>query len=447
MPSFFPCPNAQCSYQFDADQLPAAAMVTCPLCHNRFPYRAGRPISTDEPRPAGPRMVKLRNVPQGGGVLTTVLWVGGFLIVLAGVLAAITLRGLNTSSDSSAKEALDEKFNLKVEPFPTGWANDPNPPASVDRNILLRKRSNPDGWVAVAARDWGDRQPRAGELDEYFRGRLRIAFRTLETEPVEGQTWAGQPATAVRFTGNLDDFQVRGEAFAMAHKGIGYVFVAWAAEPNWAALRDELVGLKEKVRPAGFRDAWSEKRASALVYEGNGFQIEDVDGAWLLRKPAEDGKRPKHPDDVLDDVKAIDPAAVMALIARYQIRERGDALRLSPVAHALVVELAPKGDPLETAKAHAMERVKRDFADGPPEGLALEPLTKSPSGVALPTSGPAIGRFRLKNPKATGDEELWVISALVVGDKVIAVEANVLAKNASYVEEWMINLAGSLKAK
>jgi len=43
MANFFPCPNPACTYQFDADQLPAAAMVTCPICRTRFPYRAAAP--------------------------------------------------------------------------------------------------------------------------------------------------------------------------------------------------------------------------------------------------------------------------------------------------------------------------------------------------------------------------------------------------------------------
>jgi hypothetical protein len=34
-----------------------------------------------------------------------------------------------------------------------------------------------------------------------------------------------------------------------------------------------------------------------------------------------------------------------------------------------------------------------------------------------------------------------------VGDKVVAVEAHVPERHASYVEEWMVHLAGSLKAK
>ena len=94
MPNYFPCPNNQCNYQFDADILPPAAMVTCPLCRTRFPYRANRtaPPAT-APAPASPpaselrppplKLVNIREMPKDGGVLTTVLWVGGFCVVLA----------------------------------------------------------------------------------------------------------------------------------------------------------------------------------------------------------------------------------------------------------------------------------------------------------------------------------------------------------------------------
>ena len=61
MPTYFPCPNAQCSYQFDADILPPAAMVTCPLCRTRFPYRANRPV----PTAAGPAGETVEDRPSG----------------------------------------------------------------------------------------------------------------------------------------------------------------------------------------------------------------------------------------------------------------------------------------------------------------------------------------------------------------------------------------------
>jgi hypothetical protein len=453
MPTYFPCPNNQCSYQFDADILPPAAIVTCPLCRTRFPYRANRPVPTPAERPApaydlrppGPRVIRLRDVPRGGGLVVTLLWVGGFVIVLSAVLAAIFLRGQRSYRPDAVATRTDQTFNLSVDPFPADWGKDPNPRPAVDANVLVRQRSDPDGWVAVASKDWADRQPRAGEVEELMRSRLR-PFRTLEIEPVDGETWAGHPARAVRFSGTLDDLQVRGEAYAFSYQGVGYVFYAWAAEANWDRLRDEAVSLREKVRPAGFRDQWAEKRANVRVYEGDGYQVEDPDGVWVQAKPAEKGRQPKRTDYVIDDVKAIDSAATMAFQARYQIRDHGDALRQSPEAMALVVELERKENPLEAATAHIIERTKRAYAGEPPD-FTLEVMAKSPSGIPLPAGGPAIGRFRLKDPTATGDEQMWIISAITVGEKVVAVEAHVPERYASYVEEWMIHLAGSLKGK
>ena len=178
MPSYFPCPNAQCSYQFDADILPPAAMVTCPLCRTRFPYRANRPVPAAagpagepaEERPAGPRVVSLRDVPKSN-VWTTVIAVGAFCLVLIVVLVGLNMRG--RPNVSATTEATDERLNLKVQPFPAGWEEDAAVRKPMDANVLGRKRSNPDGFVAVVAKDWVDVQPRAGELEELMRSRLR----------------------------------------------------------------------------------------------------------------------------------------------------------------------------------------------------------------------------------------------------------------------------------
>src|SRR5687768_12879712 len=139
MPTYFPCPNAQCTYQLDADILPPAALVTCPLCRTRFPYRPNRPVHAQtapaapphDPGTEGPRVVQLRDVPRGRGILTTVLMVGGFVLVLTAVLAAIVLRGQPTGSPDTDAAKTVATFNLAVEPFPAGWANDPNPPGGV----------------------------------------------------------------------------------------------------------------------------------------------------------------------------------------------------------------------------------------------------------------------------------------------------------------------------
>ena len=449
MPNHFPCPNTQCNYQFDADILPAAAMVTCPLCRTKFPYRANRPVPVSNapadapPSPPGQRLVSLRETPQSS-VLPTILWVGGFCIVLALLVVGLTMRGRTLIDPSS--DATDSKFNIKVEPFPNPWETSADAQRPVNGNILGRKRTGPDAWVAVAAQDWVDRQPRQGEIDELMRGRLKGAFSTLEIEPVDGEKWAGHEALAVRFTGNLDDVQVRGEAYAISYKGIGYVFFAWAPEASWQDVRVEASGLREKIKPASYRDSWVEKRANSVTHDGGSFEVVDSDGAWVRAKPEDEWRKEDKVKYAIDDVKDIDPAAVMAFLARYRIREQGDSLRHAAEAKALVVELPGGGDPLEAAKAHVVERIKRDFAGNPP-AISLEAMNRSPSGISLPTGGPAIGRFLFKNPVDRQEKVMYIISAISVGGKTIAVEAHCQEKDGSYVEEWMVHLAGSLKAK
>jgi len=449
MPNTFPCPNAQCTYQFDADILPAAAMVTCPLCRTRFPYRANRPSPAapepvTDPRQIGQRLVHLRNVPRTSGILTTLLWVGGFTIVLAGVVAAVLLRG-GHSSDTSP-DVTSDRYNLRVEPFPPGWQDDRGVRRPVDANILGRKRGNPDGWVAVAARDWGERQPRTRELSEFLQAPLRTSLGTPFFQPIDGEKWAGQPALAFQFAGNLDDTQIRGEAYAISYKGIGYTFYAWTADADWEGQREELVALRDRVHLGGSRGKWVEQRSNVTVLtpdEAAGYQVEDPDGVWLRGNPDAKDKA----EYTADEVREFDPAATMALTARYQPREPGDAMRKHIDVFALVVELPKAGEPLEVAQTHVIERIKREYADKAPPDLKLEPLAKSPAGVALPTGGPAIARYRFQDPLDRENREMWIVSAIAIGDKTVAVEARVREKYASYVEEWMVHLAGSLKAK
>ena len=124
---------------------------------------------------------------------------------------------------------------------------------------------------------------------------------------------------------------------------------------------------------------------------------------------------------MVDNPKDDDPAAVMALMAAYQPKAGGDTRRKPAEAFALVVELSTGGNPLEVAKEHVTARIQKDFA-GTTVDVKLEPLATSSAGVALPTGGPAIGRFRFRSPLDKDDRSLWIISAVSVGGKVVAIE-------------------------
>jgi hypothetical protein len=149
---------------------------------------------------------------------------------------------------------------------------------------------------------------------------------------------------------------------------------------------------------------------------------------------------------VVDDVKEIDPAATMVFRARYQRKEGGDSLRRPAESLAEVVELPGGGDPLEAAKAHVVERIKKDFAGSVPD-IKLEAMSRSPSSTPLPMGGPAIGRFLFKNPLDRDNRVVYVISAISIGGKIVAVEARAPEVDASFVDEWMVHLAGSLKPR
>jgi hypothetical protein len=386
-------------------------------------------------------------MPKQGSIWTTILWVAGFSAVLAAVVIMLTMHGRPQGGPPA--EANDAKFNISVEPFPTDWDSNSDAQKPVNANILGRKRTNPDAWIAVVAQIWEDREPRTGEVDELMRTHIKgreSSFSNVDLEPIEGETWANQPAIALRFSGTLDDAQIRGEAYAISFKGIAYVFIAWAPEANWQGVRSEAVGLRVKVRPSNYRDKWVEKRANTVTHDGGSYQVEDTDGAWVRAKPADEWSPKDKLKYPIDDVKEIDPAATMAFLAQYRIKEGGDSKRHGAEAKALVVELPGGGDPLEAAKSHVIQFIKKDYAGTAPD-IKLESMTKSPAGIHLPSGGPAIGRFLFNDPFDRQNRVMWVISAISAGGKTIAVETHTLEKNASYVEEWMVHLAGSVKAK
>ena len=395
------------------------------------------------------RVVNIRDMPKGGSVLTTILWVGGFCVVLAILLVGLMMKGREPNFVPT--QASDEKFNIKVDPFPNDWKDEPNAAKPVDANIFAKKRLSPEGYVSVLAQHWVDREPRKGELDSLMRGRMvrEDGFKNRTFEDVEGEKWSGQPALAVRFTAELNDTAVRGEAYAISYKGIGYVFYAWAPETDWGSLRGEVASLRDRVQLGEYREKWVEKHANTEVFtvDGAGYQVEDIDGVWVRAKPADQWNPKDKLKYQLDDVKDLDPNATMAFIAQYRIRERGDSQRKPAESEALVVELPSRGDPLDAAKAHVIDRIQRGFVGTKVPDIKLELMTKSPASIPLPTGGPAIARFMFRNPLDKDDRSMHVISAVSLGGKTIAVETKCLESDASYVEEWMVHLAGSLKAK
>ena len=104
-----------------------------------------------------------------------------------------------------------------------------------------------------------------------------------------------------------------------------------------------------------------------LAFTDNRNMLEDVDATWVRAKPEDEWRKEDKVKYPVENVKEIDPAATMAFLAQYRIRDQGDSKRKPAEAKALVVALPGGGDPLEAAKSHVIERIKKDFAGAPPE--------------------------------------------------------------------------------
>ena len=454
MPNTFPCPNVQCTYQFDAEVLPARAWVTCPLCRTRFKYEAQRPTASAPPPtadeegfPSGPRVVSLRHRPKRGGLLSVVLWLAGFTAVLGGLLAAV-YTWTRPKAPAAAQTVREERLNLTIDPLGPEWQEDTAARAGLNVNVFARKKSDADVWAALYAQDFGERTPRPGEVRDLVRDRLNSYGGVgIAIADKDGATWLGRPAVAYQFQGDFGDLPVIGESFSIVYKGIAYVLFVWARDRDWEAAQGSLAAVRDKVKLAGYRENWVEKKNDARTYstEDGAYEVEDPDGVWRRARVFGEDERPTK-NDYNADPKEFGPEVAMAFKASFQIKAGGDARQRAAEPRALVVELPKAADPLAAATAHLIERIKKSYADSPPE-VVLEPLAKSPAGVPLPTDGPTMARLVFRDPQSRGDVQLYIVSAMTVGNKTVVVEADVEERHAAYVEAWMVHLAASLKAK
>jgi hypothetical protein len=452
MPNYFPCPNSPCQYQFDADMLPPAAMVTCPLCRTKFPYRAAPAPDQQAPAasvPTGPRVVNLRNQPQRGGILGTILWSAGFSIVLIAVLFAVYQ--WNRHKPYVTKQLNEDRWNFSID-MPSGWEEDGKVRSDMNANIFVKKKTNAEQWVAMFAKDYVERSARPGEIREELLARFKVtrddpdspkAIRNLNLVELDGAKWLNKDAIAFEFDAHFNELPIRGECHAVQYKGMVYAFYIFSAETEWESCKGELRAFRDRIKLGKSRENWEEKKRNTQIYtlDGAPYQLEDLDAVWKLGSEEGDFKK----GDYIIDPKSIDKHATMAFLARYRLRTATDSRQHAAEAEALVVEIPKGNDPIETAKAHVIERLRKDYDSE--VDLKFEPLNKSPAGIALPTDGPAIVRLLLRDPKDRESAKLWIISALNIGDKTVAVESSVRERNAAYVEEWMIHLAASLKAK
>jgi hypothetical protein len=326
-------------------------------------------------------------------------------------------------------------LNLSFEPPPGPWVRDEDLKAKLGSPVrLVYKRTDPDAVMAFGARDFDTRNPRPGELRDGLTGPLGRLFEDVQRDEVTGAKWLGRPAVSFGFRAQARDGTgtVAGECHAVAHQGMGYWSICWAAE---TAVKDQ-AGVFEATRGRfkllDRRDQWKEKEPAVTRFRGDrhDYTLTDAEGIW---KDA--GTRPQEQDPRAD------------LHLRASVRTKGRDWR--DEAELLVYVLDDAGDPLAEARQYVeAKRADEVRRANPALTVVFKEQTGEPEGDPTPTVEATAPVLRLQStvPRSSNQERLIVVSAIRAGDKVVAVHAWCQWADRAALEARLVQIAGSLRA-
>jgi hypothetical protein len=486
------CPNPSCPFLFDPTQVPPGAILTCPRCGMRFtlgpavpPPVAPPPVDNfdltrtlsphgendllDAPTatfseplpPAAPRPAPSQPVPpsvETASVETSAAparplvrthryeekssWkpVLGVVAVVATAVAVgvFVVDKLNSKTGGPTGTIQFEERNASYRLPVPNWERDDDARSQLGANLLGLKRTGGAAIVAIEARDYATRNPQPGELKEGITDRLRPLFEDLDSHEEEGAVWAGIQALKTTFRGTatakLGSGIHVGEAYAIAHKGIGYWFFAIAPESEANQLAADLDDLRGRLKFLATRNDWKETTSGSVLLVGDAadYRLTDGDGWWK-----------KLPDPRIED-----PKADIAYDAEFVSRVKRD---IKPRARLAVLVLAPTGDdPMAALREYLREQYDKL------NGLKnWQELTDPPLGDS-PSSGDRRGidtrRFKVSgtDPNLT---KLVVLSAIQMDAQtpdgmksmVIGAHASCAFEYQQFWEKRLAQLAGTLR--
>jgi len=224
----------------------------CPLALFSPPKAAASPMSAgslpDFQMPGRrPFRPKPKRRPWG-----TILLVGSGVTLAVALSAYFAIKGFPVLEPPGGHEAPSavpphesREFNYRFI-FPGGsWKQDNEARVHVKANLLAMRRTNPDAWFALAARDFKTRTPDKNEATTEAVKRLEGYFHGLEWDPAPDSSLAGQPAFVVNFQGKVGPTLMRGECYILTRGNMTYWFTTWCAAKDVASLTPEWPKIRE----------------------------------------------------------------------------------------------------------------------------------------------------------------------------------------------------------
>src|SRR5260370_34814360 len=241
-------------------------------------------------------------------------------------------------------------LNVSFDAPGSAWQRNNSLRDKMPVSLLAFQRAEPPAWFTLDARDYQDHGPTPKELDDEARARLNGYFQNVETEPGKAgplkdtDPIAGRPTHVIVFQADLDGDHVAGEVHSFHFQGIGYWVYAW--EPGTVDNRNdaEFPALRKRLSLLGERAKWKELEQRRQAFTGEkvkGYSLTDTTGRWKKEEPVQD----------------FDPAADLVLFAPDP---KDHKLGRSKGVHLIVMSIPKKGDAVAAARAHLLEKQKRD---------------------------------------------------------------------------------------
>jgi hypothetical protein len=416
MPARIPCPNPICPYDFTPEEYSAA--ISCPRCGTRLtappnviPTAKAVPPPAPAPGPglapanleafatAAPRVARRRGVPFG--LLVPLLVAVVFFAFLAAGLLILRDAPFGGTGDDAV---VLKEFNCAFrKPNPKVWQRQDGLRRKLGCELAF-ERADPTVRVALAARDYQTRNPRAVELHAEAVRRIKALVQNADIpEPGEATLVAGRPARRLVFQGEAGDATLSGECSLFAHQGVAYWLLIWTLAAEVERAKGEFTTLRNSLTLLGERDRWLETGGGTLLTAADrSFSVRDVDGWWEKNDPPSE----------------FAPEAQLALrLSPKKLRDSGK----DPTADVVVFKLPKSGPPPEAARQFVEGWLKK----GAYKDAVVEEWRDQAPGELPPTTPGPVGAFgppqRLRVKRTPALSGFALLTAAEHGDHVYAV--------------------------
>lgn len=211
-------------------------------------------------------------------LLGAVILGGGYFVFTRS--GGTVVEGGPTPKDQSLGRQVSEKFNYSYD-FPPGWKIDAELKFDIGSNLWAIRRTDPDAWLTLMAREYAS-TPRDGQMFDEFYRRMGRYFADLEYEQHPDGQLAGQRAMRFVFQGKVKNVgKVVGEAYLMFYQGIGYAMFTWSAADSVTKAAAEYDDLRLRFGLLDKRETWRDQRQPGDFHGTKlAYSLRDNQGVW-----------------------------------------------------------------------------------------------------------------------------------------------------------------------